>query len=274
MIIVELIYDSDCPNVVGTRENLVRAFAKAGIAAKWKEWERSNPETPQYARQFGSPAILINGQDIGDLKGDSGASCRLYGTGAVSSCGIPPVGLIEKALTRGFIQSKGAGLYRVKLHLPAIPAILVALLPKLACPACWPAYAGLMSALGLGFLVRTEYLLPLTAAFVGVALAGLWYRAEKRRGYWPLCVGILGGTALLLGKFWIESDLLFYASLLTLVAASLWNTWPRISKRSHQNAGYYKSAGELNYARQRKVDVFSAGCPACEQAIALINRRS
>jgi hypothetical protein len=229
MIRVELIYDSDCPNVVGTRENLVRAFAQAAIAARWKEWERSNPQTPEYVRRFGSPAILINGQDIGDFNGDSVPSCRLYGMGAVSSSGIPPVALIEKALKRGNIQSDGT-LHSVRPHLPLIPAILIALLPNLACPACWPAYTGLMSALVLGFLVRTEFLLPLTVAFVGIALAGLWYRAETRCGYGPLCLGVAGGTALLLGKFWIQSHLLFYAGLLSLVGASLWNTWPGTSR--------------------------------------------
>lgn len=230
MISVELIYDSDCPNVIGTRGNLVRAFAKAGLPAKWKEWGRANPDTPDYARQFGSPAILINGRDIGGLRGESAPSCRLYRTGAVSSSGTPPVELIAQALTRGIAESNVVGLSRFKTQLPVIPAILFALLPKLACPACWPAYAGLLSAFGMGFLVRTEYLLPATAAFLAIAFAGLWYRAEARRGLRPLCLGVLGGTALLIGKFWIESGPLFYAGLLTLVGASLWNTWPRKPK--------------------------------------------
>jgi hypothetical protein len=33
----------------------------------------------------------------------------------------------------------------MKHHLALLPAILLALLPKLACPACWPAYVGLLS---------------------------------------------------------------------------------------------------------------------------------
>jgi hypothetical protein len=39
-----------------------------------------------------------------------------------------------------------------KQNLLAVPGIGLSLLPKIACPACWPAYAGLLSSLGLGFL--------------------------------------------------------------------------------------------------------------------------
>jgi len=50
------------------------------------------------------------------------------------------------------------------------PGIGVSLLPTLACPLCWPAYAGLLSSLGLGFLISTKYLFPLTVVFLAVAL--------------------------------------------------------------------------------------------------------
>src|SRR5260370_27513328 len=52
-----------------------------------------------------------------------------------------------------------------KQGLLAFPGIGVSLLPKLMCPACWPAYAAVLSSVGLGFLISTTYLLPLTALF-------------------------------------------------------------------------------------------------------------
>lgn len=226
---VELLYDSNCPNVTGARENLVRAFAMVGLAANWKEWERSNPNAPDYARRFGSPAILINGQDVGGTPGENAPSCRLYWTRAGCSCGIPPVELIVEALTNGTSRSRGAGLSNFKSHLPQVSAILFSLLPNLACPACWPAYTGIISAFGLGFLGRSEYLLPLTAGFLAVALSGIWYRAEARRGYRPLLLGGLGSGSLLIGKFWIETGPLFYGGLLALIIASIWNAWPPAS---------------------------------------------
>ena len=108
----------------------------------------------------------------------------------------------------------------------ALPSVGFSILPKLACPACWPAYAGLLSSVGLGFLISTAYLLPLTAAFLFLAVAALAFRANKRRGYGPFVLGVVGGSAVLLGKFAWESKPTMYIALGLLVVASLWNAWP------------------------------------------------
>jgi mercuric ion transport protein len=108
----------------------------------------------------------------------------------------------------------------------ALPSIGVSILPKLACPACWPAYAGLLSTVGLGFLISTVYLLPLTVASLVLALAALVFRANKRRGYGPFVLGFVAGGGVLLGKFALESILTVYSALGLLVIASLWNAWP------------------------------------------------
>jgi len=114
----------------------------------------------------------------------------------------------------------------LKQGLLALPSVGFSMLPKLACPACWPAYAGLLSSVGLGFLMSTAYLLPLTAAFLFLAVAALVFRANKRRGYGPFVVGLVAGSAALLGKFAWESKLTMYSALGLLVVASLWNAWP------------------------------------------------
>ena len=115
---------------------------------------------------------------------------------------------------------------RLKQGLLALPSVGFSMLPKLACPACWPAYAGLLSSVGLGFLISTAYLLPLTAAFLFLAVAALLFRANKRRGYGPFVLGLVAGSAVLLGKFAWESKLTMYNALGLLVVASLWNAWP------------------------------------------------
>ena len=107
-----------------------------------------------------------------------------------------------------------------------LPAVGAAFLPKLTCPACWPAYAGMLSALGIGFFDYTPYLLPLTAVFVLIAVCALAYRAKQRRGYKPFLLGLAAGATLLAGKFHFDSDAAMYAGLAVLVLASLWNTWP------------------------------------------------
>lgn len=114
-----------------------------------------------------------------------------------------------------------------KQGLFAFPGIVVAMLPKLACPVCWPAYAGLLSSVGLGFLISAAYLLPLTIAFLTLTLATLAYRAKDRRGLGPFSLGVFAAIGILLGKFLWESNAAIYSSVGTLVVASLWNAWPR-----------------------------------------------
>lgn len=114
-----------------------------------------------------------------------------------------------------------------KQGLLALPGISLSMLPKLACPACWPAYGGLLSSVGLGFLFSSVYLLPLTAAFLTLALGGLAFKASKRRGYRPLLLGLVAAIGVLLGKFAWESPLVIYGAVGLLVMASFWNAWPR-----------------------------------------------
>ena len=109
----------------------------------------------------------------------------------------------------------------------AIPGIGVALLPKLACPLCWPAYAAVLSSFGLGFLISTSYLFALTAAFLFLTLVSFGFRAKQRRGYGPLLLWTTSSAVFLMGKFYLASTVLMYLGIGTLVAASVWNVWPR-----------------------------------------------
>ncbi len=117
-----------------------------------------------------------------------------------------------------------------KQNLLAVPGVGLSLLPKLACPACWPAYAGLLSSVGLGFMVSTVYLLPMTAAFLLLAVAMLAFRARRRRGYGPFALGFIAASFILLGKFSLASNPVLYAGLGLLILASVWNSCPIISR--------------------------------------------
>ena len=114
-----------------------------------------------------------------------------------------------------------------KQGLLALPGVGVSILPKLACPACWPAYAGLLSSVGLGFLISAVYLFPLTVAFLTLALTALTFRARERHGYGPLVIGLIAASGVLVGKFLWNSNAITYGAVGLLVGASLWNTWPR-----------------------------------------------
>lgn len=122
------------------------------------------------------------------------------------------------------VKSQESGVRR--LGLAAFPSVGVALLPKLTCPVCWPAYTALLSSVGINFVDYTPYLLPTLTAFLLIALWALAYRARARRGYGPLALGALGAVAVLAGKFLFESDVGLYSGAGLLLGAALWNLWP------------------------------------------------
>ncbi len=104
---IELIYDLDCPNVAATRATLMRAFSLAGLPAAWTEWERGGANAPEHVRQFGSPAILMDGRDIGGRPPNPAASCRLYRNADGVASGVPSVELIVQALQKGVPLRRG-----------------------------------------------------------------------------------------------------------------------------------------------------------------------
>lgn len=231
MATVELIYDRDFPNVSETRSHLLRAFAATQQPPCWVEWERSDPASPHYVRDYGSPTVLIEGKDAAGATPSEGVSCcRLYASpsgvlqGApaaiVSAMQTPCAGVMPTGLSRksGWLNS-----------LAILPGISATLLPVGLCPVCWPAYAGLLSAIVLGFHLNTVHLLPVTALLLVVAVGALAFRAGSRRGYGPCIVGLAGSAIILIGKFVFVSDAAMYGGVVLLVAASIWNAWPRKS---------------------------------------------
>lgn len=250
---VELIYDGDCPNVTEARAQLLRAFAEAGAEPRWQEWRGDDPDAPPHARGHGSPTILVDGRDVAesaetpaeeprlaDPADPAGAApaagehaapcCRLYRRPDGSVAGVPGVETIVAALRAqapAAAAPAGSAAGGWTLGLATLPGIGAAILPKVACPACWPAYAGFASAVGLGFLLDETYLLPLTVVFLAIAAGALAFRASRRRGYGPFVLGLAAAAMVLVGKFSFESDPGMYAGLALLVTASIWNGWPR-----------------------------------------------
>lgn len=238
---VELIYDDDCPNVETVREALHAGFAEAGLEPVWTEWNRADPAIPDYAKPYGSPTILVNRRDVGGAAPQEGsafpqagpAACRVYADNTGELQPAPPVSRIAAAL-RGEIDPGDPGSFEqnrkrlrpVAALFAAVPGVGVGALPVLACPACWPAYSGILGVLGLGFLIDRTILFPLTVAFFGLALVALAYRAKKRRGYRPFILGLIAVALALAFKFVVSVPVVMYLGLGGLVAASFWNVWP------------------------------------------------
>lgn len=244
---IELVYEKTCPNIGASRTQLLKAFHELDITPKWKEWEVSEPETPDHIHGYGSPTILVNGKDVTDAEPDSDdMCCRIYAGSDAANRGVPPVenivAAIKDILAPLPIQAlpiKPPSKKSFKLNFAMLPAIGAGFLPKLACPACWPAYAGLLSSMGIGFFDYTPYMLPAMGIFISAALFALVFRAKNRHGYKPFYLGLAGSVILLTSKFYWDSDTFMWFGLSFLIGSSVWNTWPK----------------------QAKNDV---GCPACE----------
>ena len=223
---VELIYERTCPNIGLARTRLIEAFNSARLTTRWCEWEVNQPETPAHVRQYGSPTILVNGKDVsGGGNQATSNSCRLYATDAGYEP-VPTVEQIAKTLGIAAISSKRRG-----FAVAAFPSVVVALLPKLTCPVCWPAYTALLSSAGIGFVNYTPYLLPTIATFLATTLWALAYRAKARRGYGPFWIGVAAALCIVAAKFILLSEPALYVGIGLLIGASVWNIWPYTLRR-------------------------------------------
>jgi hypothetical protein len=226
---VELIFDSDCPNVELARANLAEALKAARREPRWREWNKSAPDAPAHARRFGSPTILINGVDVsGELAADADC-CRLYRSRDGRFLRAPSREAILSALMHAPAERSDA--LPAKTGTPGSGvgamlsggAALAALLPSVTCPACWPAYAALLTSLGLPFVAYSAELPWVAASLVAVAVGATGLSALRRGGYGALGLAIVAGVAMLSGRFLIDSPPATYLGAAALVTASMWN---------------------------------------------------
>jgi hypothetical protein len=166
------------------------------------------------------------------------------------SAHAPTAEQITAALTSAASETISPGA-RWRSSLATVPGIGLAFLPRIGCPACWPAYAGVLTSLGLGFLLDVRWLFPLTAVFLLVAVVALGFRARRRRGFGPFVAGPGASAVVLAGKFRSESDPAMYAGLGLLVAASIWNTWPRRATSACPACGPPEKEGEASWRNDK-----------------------
>jgi hypothetical protein len=256
---VELIFDRDCPNVDAARENLLRAFARAGLAPAWVEYDRADRDSPDHVRRYGSPTILVEGRDVASQGPEPEADCcRLYDHGGGKLQGAPAVEVVAKALGGEAGEPPVPGRASGGVWHGSAPALLgstAAVLPT--CPACWPVYAGVLSAAGVGFVVEEFVVLPLMAALLALTLFLLGFRARQRRGHGPLWLGVGATVLVLAGKLAIASDPLVYAGLALLVAAALWNALP--ARRSPTGHALRASRIRVRSGRQGQAEAADDG---------------
>ncbi len=77
---VELVYFKGCPRVEAARQALRAALGAMGFAPEWEEWDQESPQAPARVQGYGSPTVLVGGQDVrGESGGAGGRACRADG---------------------------------------------------------------------------------------------------------------------------------------------------------------------------------------------------
>lgn len=90
---IELVYFDGCPNAEKARANLEEVVSGGGSETPWREWDLMDEDTPDRFRRFGSPTVLVDGEDVTGADGGNAAmACR--------ADGAPSAAVIREALSR------------------------------------------------------------------------------------------------------------------------------------------------------------------------------
>ncbi len=81
--VVELIYFTDCPNIESARANLRTALSAKGLPTEWREWNQLDANAPARVKQYGSPTVLIDDQDVAGAESVAAMACRASGAPSV-----------------------------------------------------------------------------------------------------------------------------------------------------------------------------------------------
>ena len=121
---VQLLSFPGCPNTAAALESLREVLASRRPGVHVEEIDMTATDAPAGLRGWGSPTILIDGQDVGGAVAPGHTSCRLYRDANGRMQGVPPRALIEAAVARA-----GQGRVGWLRSLAAVPG---AALPPLA----------------------------------------------------------------------------------------------------------------------------------------------
>lgn len=163
---------------------------------------------------------VLEATAIAERLGKAGYETRVASSTADSGEGRPEL-LAESA-------SHGRSWARSLLLLPGA---LLPLLPSATCPVCLGAYAGLLSAIGLGFIINERVVVPLIALFLAINIVSVAWSTRSYRRREPLLGTLLGSAAVVVGRLMWHVHLLVYSGVALLLAASLFNLWLRRSRR-------------------------------------------
>ena len=168
---VQLLHFEGCPNVDMARANLRAALAADKIEAVIEEIDVHDPATLEALRGWGSPTILIDGQDVLGQQPSNASACRLYTGGA------PSVDAIRARIAASHSPSPDKKNRRVAL--PMVGAVTAAIAASACC--LIPAALTVVGVSGVGFAAGLAPYRPYLLIATGVALAiGFWFAYRRQ----------------------------------------------------------------------------------------------
>lgn len=120
--------------------------------------------------------------------------------------------------------------------LAGLPAALLPLVPSFSCPVCIAAYAGVLSALGLGFLFTERVLLPLIALSLVLGVASIAWTARAHGRKAPLVVATVAALLIASGRLVWSQPLAVYLGATAFLVAAGWNLCLRLSAVRKEHA--------------------------------------
>jgi hypothetical protein len=83
---IELVYFEGCPNAITARENIRAAVGVLDGSVEWKEWDLMDASTPEPFKRYGSPTVLVDGEDVTGVQvGNNAMACRADGAPSIES---------------------------------------------------------------------------------------------------------------------------------------------------------------------------------------------
>ncbi len=107
------------------------------------------------------------------------------------------------------------------------PSLLLALLPRVACPACLAAYGSLVSTLGVGALYRARLVEPLIVGFLLLGVVGIAWSSRQHGSRGPLALTVAGSAAVIGSRLIWNTSAIAHVGVVMVAVASLWNLWCR-----------------------------------------------
>ena len=240
---IQLLHFEGCPNVDAVRVALRDALAAEKLDVAVEEIDVERADAPDWARGWGSPTILIDGEDVAGQERTTASSCRLYAGGA------PSVEVIRARIAASNVPTPKVPTSSRRVALPVIGALTAAIAASACC--LLPAALAIVGVSGAGFAAKfAPYRIPFLVATALALAIGFWFAYRPQEDACG-CEAPKSRKAARIG-LWITT-------VLTIAIAA----YPMLG-----NGNASSGSVEANAKATLQLDVIGMDCKECTSTIA------